>query len=319
MIIGSGATAVTMLPAMAADAAHVTMLQRSPSYVVPIPSEDVIANTLRKLLSSERAYAITRRKNIWLQTAIFRFCKRFPRRARALIRWINAKRLPADFPVDTHFNPAYEPWDQRVCMVPDGDMFKALSNGSASIVTDRIETFTRTGLRLTSGRELKADLVVTATGLNIQMLGGMRFTVDGRPVDVRDTVVFKGMMLTELPNFAFAMGYTNASWTLKVDLVCEHLCRLLTYMDAHGHNTCRAELTDPTMATRPMLDFAAGYVQRAKDQFPRQGDTAPWQQAMDYTTDIKQLREAPVAESGLHFSTRIPQSSRFATELELAA
>jgi monooxygenase len=301
VVIGSGATAVTLVPAMADKAAHVTMLQRSATYVMPVPSQDAIANALKKVFGNERGYAITRQKNIAQQRAVYKLCQRYPRAARRLIRHINAKRLPENYPVDEHFNPAYNPWDQRLCAVPDGDLFNALSNGSASVVTDRIDTFTETGIRLESGRELDADIIVTATGLNLQTLGGLHLRVDGRPVHVPETVAYKGFMLSDVPNFVFVFGYTNSSWTLKVGLVGEHFCRLLAHMDAHGHDICCPQVDDPAMVTRPLLDFAAGYVQRAADQLPRQGDREPWSVSMDYRADVRQLRDAPVANDNLRF------------------
>ena len=305
VVIGSGATAVTLVPAMAGTAGHVTMLQRSPTYVMPVPSRDAIANALKKVLGNERGYAITRRKNIAQQRVVYRFCQRYPRAARRLIRHLNARRLPGSYPVDEHFNPAYKPWDQRLCVVPDGDLFNALSNGTASVVTDRIDTFTETGIRLASGRELEADIIVTATGLNLQAFGGLRLSVDGRPVHLPDTVAYKGFMLSGVPNFAFVIGYTNSSWTLKVGLVCEHFCRLLAHMDAHGYGACCPRVGGHAMATRPLLDLAAGYVQRAADQLPRQGDREPWSMSMDYRADFRQLRQAPVADDNLRFTAAV--------------
>jgi monooxygenase len=308
VVIGSGATAVTLVPALAATAGHVTMLQRTPSYVMPVPSRDVVANALRKVLGDERAYAVTRRKNIAQQRAVWRFCLAQPKLARKMIRWVNTRQLPAGYPVDEHFNPPYDPWTQRLCAVPNGDLFKAIRHGSASVVTDRIETFTETGLRLVSGAELEADIIVTATGLNVQAMGGLALTVDGTPVSLPETVAYKGMMLSGVPNFAYAIGYTNSSWTLKVGLLCEHLCRLLDHMDAHGYAVCRPEVDDPQMATRPLLDFAAGYVQRAVDQLPRQGQEAPWLTSMSYQADVTLLRDAPVTDRHLHFSAAQPST-----------
>ena len=253
VVIGSGATAVTLIPAMAGTAAHVTMLQRSPTYVMPLPSEDAIANALRGLLGAKLAYAITRRKNVIQQRAIYRLCQRYPRTAKRVIRYLNAQRLPKGYPVDEHFRPAYNPWDQRLCVVPDGDLFKAIRDGDASVVTDRIDTFTERGIKLESGRELEADIIVTATGLNLQAFGGMTMTVDGAEVNVADKVAFKGMMLDGVPNFAFTFGYTNSSWTLKVGLVGDHFTRLLAHMDANGHNICYPQISDPQMATQPLL------------------------------------------------------------------
>ncbi|RKG99408.1 NAD(P)/FAD-dependent oxidoreductase [Corallococcus sp. CA053C] len=305
VIIGSGATAVTMVPAMAGAAAHVTMLQRTPTYIVSIPSEEWLAKVLRKVLPKAWAHALMRRKNIGMQRFIWRFCQRFPRAARRLIRWTNTRLLPKGYPVDEHFNPPYNPWTQRLCIVPDADLFKAISSGQASVVTDHIETFTEKGLRLKSGQELEADLIVTATGLNVQALGGIALSVDGAPVKLADRVAFKGMMLSGVPNFALALGYTNASWTLKVGLLCEHFCRLLAYMDAHGYTICNPELSNPAMPTRPLLDFAAGYVQRAIDSLPRQGDQSPWLMPMDYHADTRLLREDAVTDPHLRFSSHV--------------
>ncbi|MGD1217158.1 flavin-containing monooxygenase [Streptomyces krungchingensis] len=302
VVIGSGATAVTLLPAMADTAAHVTMLQRTPSYILPVPKKDVIANALKKYLGPERGYALTRRKNIAQQRFVWYFCRRHPKAARRLIRWANAKQLPDGYPLDEHFNPPYDPWDQRLCAVPDGDLFKAIAAGKASVVTDRITTFTEDGVRLESGRELEADVVVTATGLNVQAFGGIAVTVDGEEIRLPDTVAYKGMMLSGIPNLAFSIGYTNSSWTLKVGLLCEHFCRLLAHMDAAGHDICRPEVADPAMETRPFLDFAAGYIRRAVHQLPRQGDRMPWLTSMDYHSDVKLLRADSVVDPELHFS-----------------
>jgi monooxygenase len=302
VIIGSGATAVTLVPAMAETAGHVTMLQRSPSYIVPVPSEDRIANTLPKLIGRKRAYAVTRQKNVARQRLIWRFCQQYPGAARRLIRHLNAKQLPAGYPVDEHFKPAYNPWDQRLCAVPDADMFKAIREGRASVVTDQIDTFTERGIRLQSGRELEADVVVTATGLSLLAFGGISLSVDGVAVDVAQKVAFKGFLLSDVPNFAYMFGYTNSSWTLKVGLVCEHFCRLLAHMDARRHTVCYPQLPE-SMPTRPLLGIGAGYVKRAVDQFPHQGTAGPWRTCMDYRADHKMLREGPVEDDRLHFAT----------------
>ena len=309
VIIGSGATAVTLVPAMADDAAHVTMLQRSPTYIMPVPSKDSIANALRKVLGTQRGYAVTRRKNMLKQRAVYRMCQRYPRAARRLIRSINAKQLPAGFPVDEHFNPAYNPWDQRLCAVPDADLFKAIGDGKASVVTNRIVRFTEQGIELESGQVLEADIIVTATGLNLQAFGGIALNVDGEPVHLPDRVAYKSMMLSGVPNFAFVFGYTNSSWTLKVGPLCEHFCKLLAHMDAHGYDTCYPELGDTDMATRPLLDFDAGYIKRAVDQLPRQGDSGPWQMVMDFRRDVEVLRDGPVTDDSLRFATTasVPQ------------
>jgi cation diffusion facilitator CzcD-associated flavoprotein CzcO len=313
VVIGSGATAVTLLPALAQSAGHVTMLQRTPSYILPVPKKDAIANALNKCLGPHRGYALTRRKNIAQQRLIWVLCRRYPKAARRFIRWVNTKQLPAGYPVDEHFNPPYDPWDQRLCAVPDGDLFKAIRAGTASVVTDRISTFTESGVRLASGRVLEADIIVTATGLNVQAFGGVHVTVDGREIRLADTVAYKGMMLSGIPNLAYAVGYTNSSWTLKVGLLCEHFCRLLAHMDASGYDICRPEVADPAMATRPFLDFGAGYVQRVVDELPRQGDRMPWLTSMDYHSDVKLLRADGVDDPELHFS---PVASPSAADTE---
>ncbi|MDF3340708.1 NAD(P)/FAD-dependent oxidoreductase [Mycolicibacterium septicum] len=302
VVIGSGATAVTLVPAIAGTAAQVTMLQRSPTYVMPVPAKDAFANIAKRLLGPERGYALTRRKNILKQRGVYTFCQKYPRAARAVIRWFNARELPAGYPVDEHFSPRYDPWDQRLCAVPDGDLFGVLGDGSASVVTDRISTFTEKGILLESGRELEADIVVTATGLNIQLLGGMTLSVDGQPVDLPQTVAYKGMMLSGVPNFVFAFGYTNSSWTLKIDLLCEHFCRMLTHMDQYGYDTVRP-IADPDLETMPLLDFSAGYVQRALAAMPRRGVDKPWVMSMNYTYDAELLRNGPVVDPNLKFET----------------
>jgi monooxygenase len=302
VIIGSGATAVTLVPAMADTAGHVTMLQRSPTYIVPVPSEDRIANTLPKLIGRDRAYAVTRRKNIAKQRLIWRFCQQYPRAARRLIRHLNAKQLPAGYPVDEHFRPAYNPWDQRVCAVPDADMFKAIRDGRASVVTDGIDTFTERGIRLQSGRELEADIIVTATGLNLLAFGGITLSVDGVPVNLPEKVAFKGFLLGNVPNFAYMFGYTNSSWTLKVGLVCEHFCRLLAHMDARGNDICYPQ-PPASMPTRPLLEITSGYAKRAAGLLPHQGTEGPWRTSMEYRVDRKMLREGPVDDENLCFAT----------------
>jgi monooxygenase len=301
VVIGSGATAVTLLPAMAEKTAHITMLQRTPTYVMPIPKKDPVANGLRRVLPAKTAYAVTRKANIARQRWFFAFCQRFPGAARKLIRATNAKLLPKDFPVDVHFKPPYAPWDQRLCAVPDGDLFRTLSTGKASIVTDRIASFTERGLRLVSGKELEADIVVTATGLNIQLFGGIEVRVDGVALRPSEHVAFKGMMFDGVPNFAFAIGYTNSSWTLKVGLLCEHFCRLLGYMGEHGYAAVVPQRGRADMPTQPLLAFGAGYVQRALAELPRQGSEYPWRMSMDYAVDVKGLREGPVEDPNLRF------------------
>ncbi len=302
VVIGSGATAVTLIPAMTDRAAHVTMLQRSPSYVISVPEKDPIANALKRMLPPRSAYALTRRKNVWLQRTVYDLSQSHPQLVRRVLRALVKRQLPPGFDVDTHFKPRYDPWDQRLCAVPDGDLFKAIRTGRASVVTDRIECFTEHAVRLASGAELPAEIIITATGLELLALGGMHLTVDGHDVDLPSTIAYRAMMLSDVPNFAFAMGYTNSSWTLKVDLVCEHLGRLLAYMDEGGYDTCTPHNDDPTLTTRPLLDFGAGYVRRAMHQFPQQGSRAPWSVAMSYRQDVKNLRRGGVEDPGLRFS-----------------
>ena len=303
VVIGSGATAVTLIPAMASEAGHITMLQRSPSYVMPQPRKDPIANGLRKVLPDKAAYAAARRFNIGRGRFIYNLCQRNPKLARKIIRTLNVKSLPAGYDVDTHFNPKYNPWDQRLCAVPDADLFRAISKGKASVVTDKIVRFTTNGILLESGKELPADIIITATGLNMKLFGGIEVSVDGEVKNAHDSLIYKSFMLSGIPNFAFAFGYTNSSWTLKVDLVCDHLCRLLAYMDQHGYTSVVPVDDDPTLAKRPMLDFDAGYILRGRDQFPQQGTSGPWTVEMDYWADHARLRKGPVEDAALRFST----------------
>jgi len=293
VVIGSGATAMTIVPE---KAAQVTMLQRTPTYVIAIPAVDPLAERLKRWLGPRRAHRITRRKNVLLGGLFYKAARRYPDAVRKLIRAGNVRALPEGYDVDTHFNPPYDPWDQRLCVVPNGDLFRAIRHGDASIVTDRIETFTEDGIRLQSGAELSADIIITATGLELVPLAGVAYSVDGKPIELADTITYKGMMLTGMPNFAYAVGYINASCTLKVDLICEHLCRLLALMDEHGYASCTPEAPDPAAPTRALLDFTAGYVQRSVASFPRQGATHPWELSMDYRRDRQVLLHGPVGD-----------------------
>jgi cation diffusion facilitator CzcD-associated flavoprotein CzcO len=290
---------------MADEAGHITMLQRSPSYVMPLPRKDPIANTLKKVLPARAAYAATRRFNIGKARFIYNLCQKQPQLARKIIRSLNVKYLPEGYDVATHFNPSYNPWDQRLCAIPDADLFRVIGKGKATVVTDKIVRFTRTGIQLASGRELKADVIVTATGLKLLPFGGIGVSVDGEPKNPHDSLVYKSFMLSGIPNLAFAFGYTNSSWTLKVDLVCEHLCRLLGYMDRHGFTTV-TPVADTGIERRPMLDFSAGYIKRAIDDFPQQGTTGPWTIEMDYWSDHSRLRKGPVEDPALRFGTATP-------------
>ncbi len=300
VVIGSGATAVTLVPSMADDAEHVTMLQRTPTYIVPLPREDVIANGFKHVFGAERGYALSRQKNILQQKIVFQLCQRFPSQARKVIRKTNTAMLPKGFDVDTHFNPPYDPWDQRLCVVPDGDLFKSLRRGDASIATGNIKTFTETGIELTDGTVLDADIIVTATGLNLQLFGGMELSTDGTPVDLSRSVAYRGAMLSGVPNFLLAIGYTNSSWTLKIGLLCEYFCRVLEYMDDRGY-TSVVPVPDPSMETLPLLNFGAGYVKRSLGSLPKQGTVAPWQTTMSVSADVKQLRNGKVDDRFMHY------------------
>ena len=289
-VIGSGATAVTLVPALAERAAHVTMIQRSPTYVISFPGEDPIANALRRLLPAKLAYTIVRWKNVVMQTLIFQLSRHVPTVMKAMLRKQAESNLPAGYDIDMHFTPACDPWDQRMCLIPDADLFEAIGRGGASVVTDQIDTFTHTGIRLRSGREIEADLIVTATGLDLLALGGTQLSVDGVPVDIAKTVAYKGMMLCGVPNLAFTFGYTNASWTLKADLTSEYVCRLFSYMDDHGYRECSPLSPGSEARTKPFLDLSSGYVQRAMDRFPRQGARGPWRNYQNYARDILNIR-----------------------------
>ncbi len=304
VVIGSGATAVTLVPAMAEKAAHVTMLQRSPTYILSLPAQDAIANFLRRLLPAKLAYAMVRWKNVMLAMLIFYLSRRRPRLVKGMIRAGVQKELGPGFDIDTHFRPKYNPWDQRLCLVPDADLFKSMREGRASVVTDQIETFTEKGLKLKSGKELEADLVVTATGLNLLALGGMQIVVDGKAIELPKTMGYKGMMLSGVPNLAIALGYTNASWTLKCDLTCEYMCRLLNYMERRGYQQCTPRNRDPSITAEPFIDFSSGYVQRSIHLFPKQGSRAPWRLYQNYALDIMTLRFGKLDDGAMEFSGR---------------
>jgi cation diffusion facilitator CzcD-associated flavoprotein CzcO len=305
LVIGSGATAVTLVPAMAPRASHVTMLQRSPSYVVSLPARDPIADVLRRRLPARTAYALVRWKNVLMATAFFQASRRWPERVRGLIRRATRRAVPSEVDVDTHFSPRYDPWDQRVCFIPDGDLFEALGSGKASIVTAEIDQFTESGVRLTDGRELEADVIVTATGLQIKLLGGITVSVDGRRVDFAQTVAYKGMMFSGVPNLTLALGYTNASWTLKCDLVSDYVCRLLNHMDAHGYRRCMPLEPPPSVAREPLLNLNSGYIMRSLELMPKQGARLPWRLHQNYVLDVRMLRRGPVEDEGIEFSAPV--------------
>ena len=308
VVIGSGATAVTLVPEMAKTAAHVTMLQRSPTYVVARPAEDAAANWLRRHLPAMLAYAISRWKRVLLQMYFFNLCRRNPAHAKKLILGGVRAYLGPDYDVDRHFTPRYNPWEQRLCLVPDADLFIAIRQKKASVVTDHIETFTETGLKLESGTELEADLIVTATGLNLEVLSGLAITVDGRAVDPAKTFNYKGLMYSGVPNLASSFGYTNASWTLKCDLTCEYVCRLLNHMQKHSHAQCVPRLNDPSITEEPWIDFSSGYVQRSLALFPKQGSKAPWKLRQNYARDIMTLRFGRIDDGVMEFSSPPPET-----------
>ncbi len=290
VVIGSGATAVTLVPELAKRAAHVTMLQRSPTYVIALPSVDRFVRLLDRVLPGNAGHTVARWKNILVSMAFYDFCRRFPEQAKALIVAGARRHLGSRRAVDPHFTPRYKPWDQRLCVAPDADLFEAIRRGKAEVVTDHIETFTEKGILLRSGRELEAELVVTATGLRLQMLGGATLSVDGRPVEPGKTLLYKGTLLRDVPNFALVLGYTNASWTLKADLACAYVCRLLNHMDAKGARVCVPRLTDAEMPVVPLIDFSSGYIQRSLADIPRQGTKAPWRLYQNYVLDLLGLR-----------------------------
>jgi cation diffusion facilitator CzcD-associated flavoprotein CzcO len=302
VVIGSGATAVTLVPEMAKTAAHVTMLQRSPTYVVARPAEDGMANWLRRHFPAMLAYGISRWKRVLLQQYFFNLCRRKPAYAKKLILGGVRAYLGPDYDVDTHFTPRYNPWEQRMCLVPDADLFTAIRSKKASVVTDQIETFTEKGLKLKSGGELEADLIVTATGLDLEVLSGLQITVDGNSVDPAKTFNYKGLMYSGVPNLASSFGYTNASWTLKCDLTCEYVCRLLNHMKKHGCAQCTPRLKDPSITEEPWVDFSSGYVQRSLAKFPKQGSKAPWKLRQNYARDIMTLRFGRIDDGVMEFS-----------------
>lgn len=301
VVIGSGATAVTLVPAMADTAAHVTMVQRSPTYIASRPARDAFADVMRRILPGRLAYLLARVKNIALSIYVYQLSRRFPDFVkRQVIRHVRDE-LGEDFDVETHFTPHYNPWDQRFCLAPDGDFFKALRDGSASIVTDHIDRFTETGLRLKSGTEIEADIIIPATGLEMQLAGGTRLSLDGVAVEPRELYTYRGMMLGNMPNLALAFGYTNASWTLKVDLTCERVCRMLNYMEATGADIAVAVPPDD-LKPAPLLDFSSGYVQRALPHLPKQGSRAPWRTYQNYVRDMLAIRYGRLEDGHMRFT-----------------
>ena len=315
VVIGSGATAVTLVPEMAKTAAHVTMLQRSPTYVVSRPAEDAMANWLRSKLPGKLAYDIVRWRNVLGGMYFFNLARKKPAAVKANIVKMVRDHLGPDYDVETHFTPTYNPWDQRLCLVPDADMFNEIKAGRASVVTDHIETFTETGIRLKSGQDLDADVVVSATGLVLEVWNGIQLTVDGRQIDASRTLSYKGMMYEGVPNLASSFGYTNASWTLKADLTCEYVCRVLNHMKATGRRQVVPLNEDSTVEFAPWLDFSSGYVQRAMERFPKQGTKTPWRLNQNYALDLLSLRYAKLEDGVLRFSNPVRKAAKEAARL----
>ena len=302
IVIGSGATAMTLVPEMAKTAAHVTMVQRSPTYVVARPSNDAVADWLRAKLPAKMAYWLVRWKNVLFGMYFYNLCKRRPDKVKAYLLKLVRAQLPDGYDIEKDFTPRYNPWDQRLCLITDGDLFAAIREKRASVATDTIATFTEKGLRLGGGQEIEADVIVTATGLALQPLGGAKFTIDGAPLDLGQRLNYKGMMFSDAPNLAATFGYTNASWTLKADLIGEYVCRILNTMDQKGARIAVAHNDDPAMKIEPFVDFSSGYFQRALDQFPKQGMSKPWRLYQNYAKDLLSLRYGAVEDGALRFS-----------------
>lgn len=301
VVIGSGATAVTLVPAMAESAAHITMLQRSPSYIFSVPGQDKLSAVLRCFLPDAWVYKLARKRNISLQRWMFKAAKRWPDKVRKLLLNGVRKQLPDDFDM-RHFSPSYNPWDERLCAVPDGNLFKAISSGKASIVTDQIETFTEQGIRLKSGQQLDADIIITATGLQLQVLGGMALSIDGKPCLINQQLTYKGVMMEGVPNMGWIFGYTNASWTLKADIAARYLCRLLKHMDEQQYKTVQAQDAEGCAVGESIMgSLQSGYVQRANEVLPRQGSKLPWRLLNDYARDSRMLLEEPIVDRYLQF------------------
>ncbi|HZU34364.1 MAG TPA: NAD(P)/FAD-dependent oxidoreductase, partial [Gemmataceae bacterium] len=308
VVIGSGATAVTLIPALAQTAAHVTMLQRSPTYLLVLPTDDRVAQMLGKLCPEWLAHRLTRWKNVLLGIYFYQLCRRSPERAKKFFRAQLAKELPPNFDIETHFQPHYGPWDQRVCIVPDANLFRTIRDGRVSVVTDQIANLTKHGVALQSGRELQADIIVTATGLKLLPCGGVRLFVDGEAVEPGQSLTYKGVMLSNVPNLAACVGYINAAWTLRADLSSAYVCRLLNYMDRHGYTSCMPRWDDAALEGRPLLGLTSGYVQRAADLFPKQGAKAPWLLHQNYLLDLLTLHFSRVNDGFVVFSKGSPRA-----------
>ena len=300
VVIGSGATAVTIVPELATEGAQVVMLQRSPTYIAALPNKDKIADRLKRLFPKKIAYRLIRYKNIFYSIIFFNLCKLFPEAMKNFI--INgAKKGLGDFPVDPHFIPNYNPWEQRFCIAPNGDFFKAIRKGKATVVTDHIDRFLPNGILLKSGETLAADIIITATGLNLVAFGGVKILLDSKPFDVSKSFVYKGLMLSDLPNFFIFVGYTNASWTLKSDLTSEYILRVLKYLDKHNYKAVEAKVIETDLKPVPLLNLNSGYINRSANMLPSQGNKAPWRIYQNYVLDYKMLRLDSVKDKRLKF------------------
>ncbi len=302
VVIGSGATAVTIIPSIADEAEHVTMLQRSPTYFVAWPDEDKIGNILHKLLGSKIAYFMLRLKNIYFQWWFFQKCRKVPKRVKEFLINEVRKKLDINYDVDTHFTPNYNPWDQRLCLVPNGDLFNAINEGKASVVTDHIDKFTKEGIQLKSGDELKADIIITATGLNLEVCNGIRLLVDNDEVDISKTMTYKGMMFSNVPNLVATFGYTNASWTLRADLTSEYVCRLINFLNKKGYAYCCPRVDQSVEHDGNWLDFSSGYITRSMHKFPMQGSRDPWRNTQNFPRDVFAIRWGNIDDNELKFT-----------------
>jgi len=302
VVIGSGATAVTIIPTMAEKAAHVTMLQRSPTYFLSAPDEDPVGNFLRKFISSKLTYKLVRWKNIRFQWWFFQKCRKFPKKVKEFLIKQVREELGPNYDIETHFTPKYNPWEQRMCLVPNGDFFNAINAGKASVITDHIDRFTKKGIKLKSGGEVEADLIVTATGLNLEVCNGIKLEVDNNEVDISKTMTYKGMMFSDVPNLVATFGYTNASWTLRADLTSEYVCRLLNFMDKKGYANCCPRTAEHVEQDGDWLDFTSGYVKRSMHKFPKQGSRDPWRNTQNFPKDVLAIRWGNIDNKELKFT-----------------
>ena len=302
VVIGSGATAVTLIPSMADETKHITMLQRSPTYYMVRPNIDPIGAFFRRFMGKTVSYFVMRWKNIQLQSWFFKRARKDPKLIKEFLIGVVKEKLNPEYNVDKHFTPSYNPWEQRLCLVPDGDLFNAINEGKASVVTDHVDSFTSNGIKLKSGNELPADIIVTATGLKLMICSNIEIKVDDETIDISDTMTFKGMMVSNVPNVVWTFGYTNASWTLRADLTAEYTCKILNYMDKHDYKVATPSPNSEIGEDGTWLDFNSGYVTRSAHLFPRNGDRDPWRNTQNYIKDVVDLRYGNVKDEELIFS-----------------